>query len=78
MFAKEQRYVFKKHWPSRDDQRFFHKCLLYLMYFCNFAAEKKREIGKMTLILKVYSQRGNDSFPTREYYVPNVGTKIGI
>ncbi len=48
------------------------------MYFCNFAAEKKREIGKMTLILKVYSQRGNDSFPTREYYVPNVGTKIGI
>jgi hypothetical protein len=29
-------------------------------------------------ILEVYSQRGNDSFPTREYYVPNVGTKIGI
>ena len=47
------------------------------MYFCIFAAEK-REIGKMTLILKVYSQRGNNSFPTWEYYVPNVGTKIGI
>ena len=78
MFAKEQRSVFKKTLAvEMTTSVFFHKCLLYLMYFCIFAAEK-REIGKMTLILKVYSQRGNNSFPTWEYFVPNVGTKIGI
>jgi hypothetical protein len=48
------------------------------MYFCIFAAEKKREIGKMTLSYQKYSHLGNKMFPVWEYYVPNVGTKIGI